>query len=70
MSFEIISESENEISKFFGSFYSIAVDSFRHKICSCTNIIPEHIKWIKRNYSETIQYIFIQKLSKKLISNG
>ena len=44
--------------------------SFQYNICSCDNIIPEHIEWVEDNYNETIQYILIQKLSKKLISNG
>ena len=28
--------------------------SFQHDICSCANRIPEHIEWVKGNYTAPI----------------
>jgi dTDP-4-amino-4,6-dideoxygalactose transaminase len=51
MSFEIISEFENEISKFFGSPYAIAVDSCTHGIELCLRYTKEtKINVPKRTY--------------------
>jgi dTDP-4-amino-4,6-dideoxygalactose transaminase len=51
MSFEIISDFENEISKFFGSPYAIAVDSCTHGIELCLRYTKEtKINVPKRTY--------------------
>lgn len=51
MSFEIISDFENKISKFFGSTYAIAVDSCTHGIELCLRYTKEtKINVPKRTY--------------------
>jgi dTDP-4-amino-4,6-dideoxygalactose transaminase len=61
MSFEIISEFENEISKFFGSPYAIAVDSCTHGIELCLR----HTKETKINVPKRT-YLSVPFLAEKM----